>query len=245
MAKKAWITLLSTEDYLDAVLTLSLSLKKVKSKYPLVVGLTKDLYQKDIVDILHKFDIWIELIDRYEYSEEVRNKWLNHSVLNTASKINLFKCDSWDKLIYIDADTYLRENLDHLMLYPDGSILYDSTDIPHYGFSGLFVFKPNNHYAEFYQELLQKTNCFDGDFLGKLWFYVKDSSAHQIPFHYNELFYRAKSPDCPYPLDEIKSIHFVGVTKPWKEVSNDLMDNIFIKEYLSLLEEVKQIKASI
>ena len=41
---KAYITVLTTNEYLDGVLALYQSLKDVGSKYPLVVGITSNIF---------------------------------------------------------------------------------------------------------------------------------------------------------------------------------------------------------
>jgi alpha-N-acetylglucosamine transferase len=127
-----WITLLSSENYLPAVLILNQTMQNVKSKYPLIVGITEDIYSDKIITILHKYNIITEKIEKTSYAKEVVEKYSNHSVLNTASKIMLFSLDKYEKLIYIDADVYVKENMDELFdNYEDGSILcypYDKED---------------------------------------------------------------------------------------------------------------------
>jgi hypothetical protein len=89
----------------------------------------------------------------------------------------------WDKLLYIDADTLVIKNIDSLFNYPDGSMVKYPDDP--WGFSGLFIIEPKNHdEIELYFHLLQNVNCFDGDLLGKLWFYIRTSPRHQIPEEY-------------------------------------------------------------
>ena len=44
---KAYITLLSSEDYLEAVLVLNYSLRLVNSQYPLVVYVTNQVYNNE------------------------------------------------------------------------------------------------------------------------------------------------------------------------------------------------------
>ena len=229
---KAFITLLSTEDYLDAVLVLNASLRDVSSKYPLVCAITEDLKENSyVVGTLKKESVKIEFIKRLAYSEYVTTKWRNHSVLNTASKISLFDLKQYEKLVYIDADTIVLKNIDDVMSYPDGAMVRPTPaefDSDEYGFTGLFVFQPLYHKTEFYKNLLENFPCADGDLLGNLWFFTRTSSAHQIPYpyltQYSYYYYHNQN----YPA---KVIHFCNEEKPWKtqyyEYFESLKDPIF------------------
>ena len=185
---KAYVTLLSSVDYLPAVLILNETLKKVRSKYPLVVGITQNIFSQKIKKILEKNDIIVETIKTLEYSKNVKEKKKDLiNTLKTASKISLFSLYDYEKLIYIDADVYVRENIDDLFNYKDGSILCydcDISDNKQWGMSSLFVFIPQNHYFEEYALAMNAIEAFDGDFIGKMWFHIRDNREYRIPQNY-------------------------------------------------------------
>lgn len=71
----------------------------------------------------------------------MNEKWkYKSSVLNTASKIDIFSLKHYEKIIYLDVDTLVLENIDDLFDKYDGSILWWNEPM-----SGLFVIEPKNH----------------------------------------------------------------------------------------------------
>lgn len=178
----AFITLLSSGNYLNAVIALKRSLKRVQSKYPLVVMVTKDLATDfSIMHELQKEQVIIEIIPNYYYTNNIQEKYANYAVLNTASKIHLFTLKHYDKLVYLDADMAFVKNADELFNYPDGAILKCDI-IGSGGVSGLFVIIPKMHTEfKFLEYLIQNVDCFDGDLFDALWFHVKTNRNYQIP----------------------------------------------------------------
>ena len=198
----AFITLISSQDYLPAALVLNHSLKQVNSKYPLVVALTKDLATEENLNIFQQENIKVEIIIPLAYNQStinyVNNHQWSHTVLNTASKINLFFLYQYDKLVYIDADVLVVKNIDNLFSYPNGSLLWWTE-----GMSGLFVFEPKKHDAKIYTTLLENGEFLDGNLIGSLFFVSKDNENYQISQDYMQNTFQ---------LNDSKSIHY-GLTK--------------------------------
>ena len=236
---KAFITLLSTEDYLDAVLVLNRSFKEVESKYPFICGVTESLKDNyEVISQLQRAGIKIEIIKNLEYSQAVKDKWPNHTVLNTASKISLFELTQYEKLVYIDADTMLLENIDDVMDYPDGSMIgpAPSEKGDEYGFTGMFVFIPKYHRVDFYKCLLANFPCADGDMLGSLWFFTRTSPIHRIPYAYCMHYTYYIHED-----NKAKVIHFCNEQKPWKPQYQDYFKNNSDPAIQKYREYMKQI----
>ena len=232
----AFVTLLSTTNYLDAVLVLNKSMQMVHSEYPLLVMVTSTIFTKEMQEIFEQHSILFEVVEPMVYSEEVQIKYKNHeasSVLNTASKLQIFSLKDWDKVVYIDADSIVLKNIDDLFQYPDGSMVkYPDDDM---GFSGMFVICPRNHQEdEFYPTIIKYHNCVDGDLLGKTWFYVKESPAHQIDltyfWHYNPNSVSSTA----------KAVHFCNLVKPWLDPDNEIFnDGSYVNHlYKKILSEV-------
>ena len=238
MEKQAYVTLLSSADYVDAVAVLALSLQKVKSKHPLLVAITEDTVTVEIISFLKHFNCEIEIIKSLEYSPWVQENWKGHPVLKTASKIQIFNFVNWDKLIYIDADSVVLHNIDDLFNFYDGSMSYDEPE--GMGFSGLFVFEPRNHNEfKYYPTLLVNHDVFDGNLIGELWFHVKTSPAHQIPYNYFWQYHPTFEVN-----PEIKAVHFCNLPKPWIEPTyKDFGDEFPIaKLYKRYLNEIQRMK---
>ena len=218
----AYVTLLSSWDYLLAVLVLNKSLIKHQSKYPLVVGVTEDIY--DIVSFyLEKENILFKMIPQLEYSDGSKKAWgEDNSVLKTASKIALFSFNEFDKLIYIDADSLLRKNIDELFDYPDGSILVSPTS----GImSGLIVFCPRNHNFQAYYTLLQIFDWLDGDLFAEMFFPAKSNLDYQISDKYSKLIVNDMD-----NIDDVYCAQFVYLYKPWKYLKLEYLINDFSKK---------------
>lgn len=224
-------------DYVDAVAVLALSLQKVKSKYPLLVAVVKDVATEQVITFLGKFNCEIAVIDPLQYSSEVQEKWRHHPVINTASKIQIFGFVTWDKLVYIDADSFVIKNIDFLFDYCDGSMLYCQEDDR--GMSGLFVFEPMKHFElKYYPTLMANMNLFDGELLGELWFHVRTSPAHQIPMKYFRDYHSTLQIN-----SEMCAIHFCNLPKPWIDPNHSNFDNSYIaslyKMYLNQIQRMK------
>lgn len=223
-----WITLLSSIDYLEAVLALNTSLNLVRSSYPLTVAITENLVNEIwLLDILKKENINIEFIKTYYYSDETyiltEKKQYDPSVLNTASKIGIFDLKWYDKIVYIDADTFFIKNADELFKYKDGSMILDpnSVDGLKWGFTGLMVIEPRNHYTELYKLLLEQGPYYDGDMFGRLWFHIRANETYQIP----DIYLKTIPTDGIIEPD-VKIYHMVNIPVKWWKKTHFSTSNI-------------------
>lgn len=227
---------MSSEDYIEGVLVLNESLKRVGSKYPLLVAVTENIYDK-CFNRLRNAGALPAKINKLFYSEktyeDVKRKWPDQkSVLNTASKLNIFSFTDWDKLVYIDADVLVLKNMDELFSYRDCSMIkYNDDDM---GFTGLFVIEPSHHYMQFYFTLMANENCFDGDLFGHLWMpFITYNKDYQIPEHY--LGYVDNN------YDIIKSVHFCNSPKPWQNTYDfNSINSRLSKKYQTILSYVRE-----
>lgn len=107
------MTLLTNEQYLEGVLTLDFSIKKYRSKYPLVV-FHPDTLEKHALDELQKRNIKTKLVNillptaHKDYGRDERfydcwSKLLPHGMVE------------YDRIVELDADMLLRDNADELM----------------------------------------------------------------------------------------------------------------------------------
>jgi hypothetical protein len=230
--RKAFVTLCSTENYLPAVVVLARSFRKVKSKYPLLVAITEELCRPEIVeDILRKEGCIVETVPHLTYTKNVVNKYgSTHTVLQTAPKIAVFNLCSWDKLVYIDADVLVTQNIDDLMDRMDGSMVkYAGDDM---GFSGLFVFSPRNHSYERYLALQKNFDGVDGDLLGYLWFYMRTNPDYVIDQNYLVSYWEHNA------CWKAKAIHYNNEKKPWLHPKSFNKQEFAIAKYYEYLDQV-------
>lgn len=183
--KYAYITLLSSIDYLEAVLVLNRSLRAVKSKYPFVVAITREVYKhKEIISILTEENIIIEHIPTLLYNPATQKalieKYHLPHLLNVGSKIEIFNLTNYDKLVYLDADSLVVKNIDNLFKKQDGSTLVEN----HCAFNAMFVCEPRNHPYALYKFILQEGYLNDGALMEELWWHIKSNKTYHISSKY-------------------------------------------------------------
>lgn len=107
----AYVTLATNEKYLFYAFYLQLSLRIQKSKYPLIVMITENL--KNRVKELSYFDKY-EIIPHCKFPMESKR------YIDTINKFYAYNLVQYDKLIWIDADVMLLQNIDVIfLLEPD------------------------------------------------------------------------------------------------------------------------------
>ena len=241
MNKCGYITLLSSVDYLPAVLALGVSLQQVQSQYPFIIAVTDNIYD-NVNPVLKNCPYIIEKVPCLSYSpatyEWIAKNEQYDSVKNTASKITLFNLTQYDKLVYIDADCLVIQNIDDLFSRPDGSMIkYDNDP---WGFTGLMVFEPKMHNYQLYKYIIETCLGFDGNLIGSLWFPCKSNYAYQIPPTY--LWHYDFKDDNNSTTSFVKVIHFCNHPKPWIEVSQYYNAEIhpMLCNYLWIIKKVKE-----
>lgn len=195
----------------------------MQSRFPLVVMVEESIYTDEIKEILHNENILVYLCEKTQYSLAIQKKYPKHSLLNTASKIAIFKLKEYDKLVYIDADCIVYKNIDNLFNYPDGA-MYDS-ERGQEGFSGLMVIVPSNHKEKYYEALLKEFCIFDGDLFHDLFFPFKTNPQYRIPFEYFVNFTIENMDNLD--MNAFYCVHFCYNYKPWLLKDPDY----FIQEY--------------
>lgn len=179
---QAWCTYVSTKEFIIPALTLGENLRQVNSKYPLVIAMTKNVYYP-YKDIIKRMGCIPELIQTVEYNEELQNGFLkDHRLLQTSSRVSVFKLIQYEKLVFIDCDVFISENVDELFNYPDGSMVTDNAEAG--GFEGLLVFIPKNHQYGIYPYLITHLPMMTSELFSELWFPVKSNPDYQISIKY-------------------------------------------------------------
>lgn len=114
--KCTYVTLLSTDDYVIGSLCLAASLKKVKTKYPLLVLCSKNV-SEETVDLLKRRGIRCKVLTHNvsigEINTGVFERW-NY----TFDKLQVFDLIEYKKVVFLDSDMYVVKNMDHLFEKP-------------------------------------------------------------------------------------------------------------------------------
>ncbi len=271
--KKAFISILTTEDYLPGLLVLSASLRSVKSQYPLHVLVTPNI-SKNVAIVMNKNSISHSILP-----QEINNPTdvnIQHRWFSTYSKLAIFNQLQYEKIVYLDADMLALRNIDELFEYAHmsatnaGSMLPRKKDRRHLNLnSGLIVIEPSKL---LFNNMMSKVGKIenlesggedrpihgsDQDFINayfpewsgqeKLHLDHKYNIFHYHLDEYSKLFgYTIE--DGPKP---ISIIHYASYLKPWNigedelsELENNLDRSLELESIRMWTEHYKTIIAS-
>ena len=148
---QVFMTMLASDDYLEGVLVLNESLKRVDSKYPLVVLMTKKLDSTTLDSLTRNKIKFIEYTEDIKLPDLTRERNSNQGVVhwnNTFGKLKVFGMDTYEKIVYLDSDMMVVENIDFLFTCPHlsavvaGRMFRGNEDWVELN-SGLMVIEPN------------------------------------------------------------------------------------------------------
>ena len=163
MKEKAYITFLSTDNYIYYILALNESFKNTNSKYKLYCAVTSNV-SKFTLNILDTIELPYIVVDN-EPIKPLINEMFEHSMVakyvNALSKLTIFNLTQFEKCVFLDSDLVIFKNIDDLFDKPDWSAVEDCLPVhirpQKYKLgessfcSGMFVFSPS---VEFYNKLL-------------------------------------------------------------------------------------------
>lgn len=234
----AYITILSTEDYLDGVGALMLSLEKTQTRIPFYVlcgpGISNEklacLEKKGNARILH-YDTPVTVPEDIQKANLKQN---NSNWNHTFDKLLVFELTQFEKIVFIDADMMVMQNLDHLFEKPHMSATNAGYSYPGNEKdvdlnSGLMVIEPqagiiNSLLSTIPSILKRKTAFGDQDLLQEYcteWRYNPQLNlgekynvyANYLAYYIKKLGYHFNS-DVQDPKS-IAVVHFIGASKPW------------------------------
>ena len=173
---RAYITVLSDNSYINGVVVLHRSLVLSKAKYPLFCIITPEVSEENRI-VLQKLGIWT--IEKDLIVPPSLNKEDAPEVIETLDcygwhkalvKLTIFGLTQFSKLVYIDADMIVKQNIDDLFEKPHMTACWDcfgfgANDVCDSGSfnSGLLVVEPS---TELFEDIMRFFNAFDGG--GKL-----------------------------------------------------------------------------
>lgn len=225
---KAFVTALSNDAYLKGCLVLNESLKDVHSKYPLVVLAGEKLSQKSM-EILKKNNIEIVFPkNKLTLPEELIEKNAKENFdywTETFLKLSAFDLTQYEKILLLDNDIYVRENIDDVLDLPHMTSVtcLKYTDNFENFCTGFIVIEPkenfSNNFLPLINELIKKGEHFGDQTVVAMYYpdWEKQKDLHldvdyhmifgTVDFHNKKYGYGKDKP--------IKSVHFPGKKKPW------------------------------
>ncbi|CAL9237256.1 unnamed protein product [Arabidopsis halleri] len=116
---RAYVTFLAGNgDYVKGVVGLAKGLRKVKSAYPLVVAILPDVPEEHRRILVEQGCIVREIEPVYPPENQTQFA-MAYYVINY-SKLRIWKFVEYSKMIYLDGDIQVYENIDHLFDLPNG-----------------------------------------------------------------------------------------------------------------------------
>lgn len=251
-----FLTYLSNDRDYKGALTLNYMLKKYNSQYKLACIILENV-SSNVINILQQNNI---ILYRYSLTETLKifnydENFINHLVnKHYYGKFFIYDLTIYDKIIYLDTDLLIRENIDHLFLkdcsenkcYMTYDTEYNSenNDIllrTNTFNSGVVILQPNKEIC--YNFYLYLKMIYENN-VGAL---KTDQDVFEIMNNNNfinvqHLEYKYNCPGMASKyftrnnfLDDIVIIHFTLSPKPWNFI--DFSDNITINKYYSDFKE--------
>jgi len=149
---RTYATIVTTDDYLPGALTLHESLNKTRPRYELLVVLTKNV-SAACKEVLERRRIKTLTLDHYfsmaEEACEINRQSYISNWNNTLSKLLIFELTQFEKIVFLDSDMVIFQNLDHLFDLPHMSaVAADQLTDGHEDWvqlnSGLMVIRPES-----------------------------------------------------------------------------------------------------
>lgn len=254
--KNAYVTILLDNTYLPGSLALANSIKKTNSEIPIVLIISSNISNKikfflnndsnckklfsQVIEISNETD----LISTKSNDLQILNNYLQRpDLLSTLSKLLIWKLlIQYDTVIYLDSDTLVLDNIDHLFDNYKDITEYDIVAASDIGWpdcfnSGVFIFKPS---VKIFDELIafydnDAVSSFDGADQGLLnEFFNLSSIANPVYNTHSTIKTRGNWIRLPiiYNIqqtnnyeylpslfrfkNDLKILHFIGkFNKPW------------------------------
>ena len=192
------------------------SLQDTNPKYPIACMIGREVSQQTIDFLIN--DIGITVLDGtpWDLSDKIYDDNGNFlSDCNCSGKLNLYRFQQFNKIVYLDTDIWVKQNIDELFDLPDGSMARYCWDEQQRTNGGVIVIVPNdktiNDFSNYltYCETTLKTFYIPDDQEWMLHYY---NDVPRLNYCYNvvasDLFrYRDN-----FLFDEgaVKLYHFVG-----------------------------------
>ncbi len=227
----SYVTLVSNPDFLIGACALARSLLLSGTQFPLTVLTLAGL---EGLDQLEALGCHIVTVDPLPVSDAFRarhsrtsqhtlapftkgNKPLFHDPLHNFLKLRLWELEQHDKVVFLDADTLVIQNIDRLFAFPEfvaAPNLYESLSDFHRMNSGVFVAQPNRAVYEHMLTQLDQPDVFwartDQTFLQTYF-----PRWHGLPYIYNTLQYVWFNLPELWNWQQIHVIHY-QYEKPWQ-----------------------------
>ncbi|KAL7752742.1 glycogenin glucosyltransferase [Sorochytrium milnesiophthora] len=216
----AFATLVMTEQYVAGALVLANSLRAHGSQYARVVMHSTDISEPALDQLRTCFDVLFP-VDTIRSADQANLQLLGRPDLGaTYSKLHVWRLTSYEKVVFMDADTLVLHNVDDLFEREELSAAPDC-GWPDIFNSGVFVLRPSQETFERLVAFAQQRGSWDGADQGLLNDFFSswnETPGRRLPFVYNvtPTTVYTYAPAFERFKDGIKVVHFAGPDKPWR-----------------------------
>ncbi|XP_024893947.1 flocculation protein FLO11-like isoform X2 [Temnothorax curvispinosus] len=231
MGGYAWVTLATNDAYSLGALVLAHSLRRVGTRHDLACLVTPGVTATMREKLAAVFSL-VQEVNVLDSKDEANLALLARPELGiTFTKLHCWRLTQYEKCVFVDADTLVIRNCDELFEREELSAAPD-VGWPDCFNSGVFVFRPSQQTFASITAFAAAKGSFDGGDQGLLNMYFsdwasKDISKH-LPFIYNMCSTATYSylPAFKQFGDDVRIIHFIGITKPWLQYFDTLTGTV-------------------
>ncbi len=246
----SFVSIITSNNFLEGVLVLHHSLKKTNSKHPFLLLITPNI-SDEVLKVLSKHGIQYTTIQNIENPTQIDEK---HRWFPTYAKLNIFGLTQFDKLVYVDADMVIVRNIDELFERPHMSAVNNRVILPErdrYNSlnSGLLIVEPS---LELFQDMLSQVGTIektqtggDQDFLQAYYPNWPNQKNLHLDHGYNMFYYELDSYSqlFGYSFNSdryvLRVIHYAGDKKPWHMYKERYGVKLLVKSLLRKLTPIK------
>ena len=226
--KEAWITALGNDGFLPAVLVLLHTIRKYAVEDRDFIALVSTAVSEEVRETLTKESIRVIVVDPFENNEKAKALVLKSARYASGYwvvKMFVWKFEEYEKMVYVDADVYVRQNSDSMFCAETDPVKHSIAVTPRSSFdtkagfnAGMFIYNPSNDvFDEIMEAFLALTETemlatSEQDFLN-----VQFKNRYNlIPIDYVMKHRRMVKEKKLWDESRVHGYHMNGSPKPWE-----------------------------
>jgi len=226
--KEAWITALGNDGFLPAVLVLLHTIRKYAVEDRDFIALVSTAVSEEVREKLTKESIRVIVVDPFENNEKAKalvSKSARYASGYWVVKMFVWKFEEYEKMVYVDADVYVRQNSDSMFCAETDPVKHSIAVTPRSSFdakagfnAGMFIYNPSNDvFDEIMEAFLALTETemlatSEQDFLN-----VQFKNRYNlIPIDYIMKHRRMVKEKKLWDESRVHGYHMNGSPKPWE-----------------------------
>ena len=226
--KEAWITALGNDGFLPAVLVLLHTIRKYAVEDRDFIALVSTAVSEEVREKLTKESIRVIVVDPFENNEKAKalvSKSARYASGYWVVKMFVWKFEEYAKMVYMDADVYVRQNSDSIFCAKTDPVKHSIAVTPRSSFdakagfnAGMFIYNPSNDvFDEIMEAFLSLTetemlSTSEQDFLNVQF----KNKYNLIPIDYIMKHRRMVKEKKLWDENRIHGYHMNGSPKPWE-----------------------------